>query len=71
MTTPQDLDRDFAEAGYAPVLCKARVAKLLECSIRTVERYQAEGLLEALGTSGRHPRYRRREVARFLVDRDK
>lgn len=67
-TDADEIDRQLAEYGYPPILCQARVAKILEVTTRTVRNYETEGRLRPLRPT-RHPRYMRREVARFLAAR--
>ena len=64
-----EIDRLLARDGVPVLLGKARAARLLDCTTRTIEVYVARGRLKSLKADGRNSPalFLRRDIARMLA----
>ncbi len=50
------------------LLTAPMVAKLCQCDLKTIHNWVNSGSIEAFRTPGRHLRFKKSEVVRFLVE---
>lgn len=60
-----EIDKALKDAGFGPVICRQDVARIMDWSVATVDRKREE-LPDSIGRSG-HPRFLRRDMAKFLA----
>jgi len=62
------IEEEWRRSGYGPMLCRADLQALTRWSVRTIRRYEEDGVLTPLRPrEGAHPHYRRSEVAEMFA----